>query len=276
MGPCAMRVYETSLETSLLSHVEARGAVWTRGAVRARVQYGAVRSACPRDLPRPPPRFSMGPYAVRVRAAPPARPRETLETRECVSARPRQCVSARPARPPCPRDPRDPRVRETPARPSCRETLARPSYAVRVRADPCASARPSSASARLARPSLTQCVSARPSLSARPSRPFVLATAGRDGMIWLWDLVRGEDVVRLPATRASSGRWPSAPTARCWRPGSGDATVGLWDTGAVEGSLPGPAQAETLRPEAERLVEQLWRKENDLAAVAKALGPTGR
>ena len=41
--------------------------------------------------------------------------------------------------------------------------------------------------------------------------------------------------------------------------------------GAVEGSLPGPARAETLRPEAERLVEQLWRKENDLAAVAKAL-----
>ena len=45
-----------------------------------------------------------------------------------------------------------------------------------------------------------------------------LATAGRDRAVWLWDLARGEEVARLQGTRATSGRWPSAPTARRWRP----------------------------------------------------------
>ena len=45
-----------------------------------------------------------------------------------------------------------------------------------------------------------------------------LATAARDGAVWLWDLARDEEVVRLAGTRASSGRWPSARTGRRWLP----------------------------------------------------------
>ena len=45
-----------------------------------------------------------------------------------------------------------------------------------------------------------------------------LATAGRERAVWLWDLASGEEVARLQGTPATSGRWPSAPTARRWRP----------------------------------------------------------
>ena len=45
-----------------------------------------------------------------------------------------------------------------------------------------------------------------------------LASAGRDRAVWLWDLARATRWHGFKDTRNSSGRWPSAPMARPWRP----------------------------------------------------------
>ena len=96
-----------------------------------------------------------------------------------------------------------------------------------------------------------------------------LATAGRDGMIWLWDLARGEDVARLPGHKSFVWSLAFSTDGATLASGSGDATVGLWDTAPLKARYQARREAETLRPAAERLVEQLWRTENDLAAVVE-------
>jgi hypothetical protein len=53
--------------------------------------------------------------------------------------------------------------------------------------------------------------------------------------------------------------------------GSGDFTVRLWDTAPLRTRYQARREAETLRPEAERLVEQLWRQKNNPDEVAEAL-----
>jgi hypothetical protein len=53
--------------------------------------------------------------------------------------------------------------------------------------------------------------------------------------------------------------------------GSGDFTVRLWDTAPLRVRYQARRQAEALRPEADRLVESLWRQKTDPAAVVEAL-----
>jgi hypothetical protein len=48
-------------------------------------------------------------------------------------------------------------------------------------------------------------------------------------------------------------------------------TVRLWDTEPLQARYRARREAAALRPEAERLVEHLWRQQNDLAEVAEAL-----
>jgi hypothetical protein len=67
------------------------------------------------------------------------------------------------------------------------------------------------------------------------------------------------------------GRWPLAPTAPRWRPGSGDFTVRLWDTAPLEVRYRARREAEALRPEGERLVGSLWRQKHAPAEVVDAL-----
>jgi hypothetical protein len=57
--------------------------------------------------------------------------------------------------------------------------------------------------------------------------------------------------------------------------GSGDFTVRLWDTAPLKTRYQARREAAALRPEAERLVEQLWREKNDAAAVVEALRSDG-
>ena len=45
----------------------------------------------------------------------------------------------------------------------------------------------------------------------------------------------------------------------------------LWDTEPLRTRYQARREAAALRPEAERLVEQLWRQKNDPAAVVEAL-----
>jgi WD40 repeat protein/predicted Ser/Thr protein kinase len=98
-----------------------------------------------------------------------------------------------------------------------------------------------------------------------------LATAGRDGAIWLWDLERGEAVARLPGHTSYVWSLAFSPDGKTLVSGSGDFTVRLWDTEPLRTRYQARHEAQTLRPEAERLVEQLWRQKNNPEEIAEAL-----
>jgi WD40 repeat protein/predicted Ser/Thr protein kinase len=98
-----------------------------------------------------------------------------------------------------------------------------------------------------------------------------LATAGRDRAIWLWDLNRGEEVARL--TGHTSYIWSLAfsPDGKTLVSGSGDSTVRLWDTAPLRTRYQARREAAALRPDAERLVEQLWRQKTNPDEVVETL-----
>jgi predicted NACHT family NTPase len=99
-----------------------------------------------------------------------------------------------------------------------------------------------------------------------------LATAGNDRAILLWDLARGEEVARLQGHTSYVWSLAFSPDGATLASGSGDFTVRLWDTAPLKTRYQARREAAALRPEAERLVEQLWRqKKNDPAAVVDAL-----
>jgi WD40 repeat protein len=98
-----------------------------------------------------------------------------------------------------------------------------------------------------------------------------LATAGRDRAVWLWDLARGEEMARLPGHTSFVWSLAFSPDGATLASGSGDATVRLWDTAPLRERYRARREAEALRPEAERVVEALWRRKNDPAGVVDAL-----
>jgi WD40 repeat protein len=98
-----------------------------------------------------------------------------------------------------------------------------------------------------------------------------LASAGRDQAIWLWDLARGEVVARLPGHASYVWSLAFSPDGTTLVSGSGDSTVRLWDTAPLKVRYQARRAAEALRPEGERLVEQLWREKNNADEVAEAL-----
>jgi WD40 repeat protein/predicted Ser/Thr protein kinase len=98
-----------------------------------------------------------------------------------------------------------------------------------------------------------------------------LATAGRDRAVWLWDLERGEDVARLPGHTSYVWSLAFSPDGSTLVSGSGDSTVRLWDTAPLKTRNQARHEAERLRPEAEGLVERLWRQKNNPDEVVDAL-----
>src|SRR5262249_32290713 len=102
-----------------------------------------------------------------------------------------------------------------------------------------------------------------------------LATAGRDRAVWLWDLATGEAVARLQGHTNYVWSLAFSPDGATLASRSGAFTVRLWDTEPLKVRYQARREAEALRPEAERLVEALWREKNDSAAVVEALRADG-
>jgi WD40 repeat protein len=98
-----------------------------------------------------------------------------------------------------------------------------------------------------------------------------LATAGRDRAVWLWDLETGQEVARLQGHTSYVWSLAFSPDGATLVSGSGDFTVRLWDTAPLKTRYQARRDAEALRPEAERLVDSLWREKNDPAGVVEAL-----
>ncbi len=57
-----------------------------------------------------------------------------------------------------------------------------------------------------------------------------VASAGRDRVVWLWDVATGEAVARLPGHADYVWSLAFSPDGSSLASGSGDGTVRLWDT----------------------------------------------
>jgi len=90
-------------------------------------------------------------------------------------------------------------------------------------------------------------------------------------LVRLWDAATGEELVGLPGHSDYIYSLAFSPDGKSLASGSGDNTVRLWDTAPLRTRYQARREAEALRPEAERLVEQLWRQKSDSAGVVEAL-----
>jgi eukaryotic-like serine/threonine-protein kinase len=98
-----------------------------------------------------------------------------------------------------------------------------------------------------------------------------LASAGRDQAVWLWDLTTGNEVARLAGHTNYVFSLAFSPDGKTLVSGSGDGTVRLWDTEPLTQRYQARRAAMTLRPEAERLVDRLFRAKKVPADVVAAL-----
>jgi len=94
-----------------------------------------------------------------------------------------------------------------------------------------------------------------------------LASGTRDGAIWLWDLGTGQEVARLQGHTNYVWSLTFSPDGKSLVSGSGDRTVRLWDTEPLRVRYQARREAEVLRPDAERLVKQMFAESLGAAEV---------
>ena len=82
-------------------------------------------------------------------------------------------------------------------------------------------------------------------------------------------------MARLPGHTSYIWSLAFSPDGATLASGSGDFTVRLWDTAPLRTRYQARREAETLRPEAERLVEKLWRQKNNPDEVVETLRADG-
>jgi WD40 repeat protein len=98
-----------------------------------------------------------------------------------------------------------------------------------------------------------------------------VASAGRDRSIILWDVATQAEVARLQGHASYVFSLAFSPDGATLASGSGDSTLRLWDTKPLAERFLSRQKAESLRPQAEQLIENLFRKLREPAAVGRAL-----
>lgn len=98
-----------------------------------------------------------------------------------------------------------------------------------------------------------------------------VASAGRDRGILVWDPEGDPEGVRLPGHTSYVWSLAFSPDGKSLVSGSGDHTIRLWDTEPLRERYLARRAAESLRPDAERLVDRLFREMNNADLVAAAL-----
>jgi hypothetical protein len=94
--------------------------------------------------------------------------------------------------------------------------------------------------------------------------------------VWLWDLALGEVVARFPGHTSFIWSLAFSPDGATLVSGSCDATVRMWDTAPLKERYKARREAEALQPEADRLVEQLWREKTTRTRFWPRSRPTER
>jgi WD40 repeat protein len=98
-----------------------------------------------------------------------------------------------------------------------------------------------------------------------------IASGGRDRAVWLWDPASGQEVAHLPGHASYIWSLAWSPDGKTLISGSGDSTVRLWDTAPLRKRYEERREAAALRPEADRLVAQLFREKKDAAEVVAVI-----
>jgi WD40 repeat protein len=98
-----------------------------------------------------------------------------------------------------------------------------------------------------------------------------IALAGRDWAVWLWNPASDQKVVRLPGHASYVWSLVFSPDGETLISGSGDVTVRFWDTSPLAKRYLARREAESLRPEADRLVETLFQDKKGAAQVMAAV-----
>jgi WD40 repeat protein len=93
--------------------------------------------------------------------------------------------------------------------------------------------------------------------------------------VWLWDLASGAALVRLQGHTSYVWSLAFSPDGKTLVSGSGDFTVRLWDTEPLRKRYQARREADALRPQAEKLMERLFREKKEAAEVVTALQSDG-
>jgi WD40 repeat protein/serine/threonine protein kinase len=98
-----------------------------------------------------------------------------------------------------------------------------------------------------------------------------IVSAGRDRTVRVWDPVHGDELAQLLGHTNYIFSLSFSPDGTTLASGSGDFSIRLWESERVRRRLDAQRQAAALRPEAEQLVEQIWREKHEPAAVMASL-----